>query len=373
MTAMAPSIETLVERLEKLERENRRLRRAGATVVALGSAVLVLAGIALQVGWWPPAVSRRVVDVIEAKRFVLRDPTGAIQAELRAEAPGFPSLIFFDQDGKQRARLGMWGLYLADPAGKQRASLGLIPGATPSDAPSPVLHLNDTEGAPRGTLMIAPDGASRLFLSDKDGKAGAAVEAEADGSPRVALFDRDGRGAAWLGALPDGSRALFITDRAEKTAGTFGITADGSLRLTLTDGRNQERATLGLLPDGAPHLNLSGPDAQGGANLSLSARGSPVFGLFDAEGKASAVLMAVTGSSSLLLRDENAKEVAGLSTQAGRWPRLFLSGDGDRLGALLSVSPDGAPGLALFDRAGTPRATLGQIAPNNVPGRRAPQ
>jgi len=55
------------------------------------------------------------------------------------------------------------------------------------------------------------------------------------------------------------------------------------------------------------------------------------------------------------------EEVAGLSTDAGRWPRLFLSGDGVIIGTLLTVSPGGAPGLALYDPRGEPRAVLGQV------------
>lgn len=59
------------------------------------------------------------------------------------------------------------------------------------------------------------------------------------------------------------------------------------------------------------------------------------------------------------LLDRGGKDVAGLVTDAGGWPRLFLSADGDKAGALLGVSPEGAPGLALFDQRGKPRAVLG--------------
>lgn len=74
-----------------------------------------------------------------------------------------------------------------------------------------------------------------------------------------------------------------------------------------------------------------------------------------------AVLVTAHGSSGLLIRDRDGKEVAGLDTEAGRWPRLFLSGDGVNIGTLLTVSPGGAPGLALYDPRGKPRAVLGQV------------
>lgn len=362
MTVATLTLEAVLERLERLERQHRRRGRVGAAALVVTAAAILLAGRGLfpwrRPGDEPP---RRTERVVEAERFVLRDLAGAIQAELAVEPHGSASLSLFDRDGNRRVRLSAWGFYLADPGGKERASLRLIPGVLSSDASVPVLHLADAEGKPRTTLMVLPDGSSRLLLSDREGKGGASMLTEADGAARLAVFDRDGRNAAWLGTLPDGSPSLFMTDQAEQATVMMGVAADGAPHLVFADKDHQERAVLALLPDGTPNLELSGKDSHGGANLGVTPSGAPVLDLFDQEGRAGAVLVTTHGSSGLLIRDQDGKQIAGLETEAGRWPRLSLSGNGVNLGTLLTVAPDGAPGLALYDAHGKPRAVLGQL------------
>ena len=362
MTAMDPVTgEAVLERLENLERQIRRRGFVGASALVIATAAILLAGTALfprlRAGDGAPRQTERIV---EAERFVLRDSTGAVHAKLAVEPHGSASLSLFDREGTRRVRLSAWGLYLADPGGTQRASLRLIPDVLSSGASAPVLHLADAEGKPRGTLMVLPDGSSRLLLSDGEGKGGASMQTEANGSTRLALFDRDGRNAAWLGTLPNGSRALFMTDQAEKATAMISTGGYGGPQVTLADQDHQERATLALRADGTPHLELFGKDAHGGVSLGLTPSDAPVLDLFDSDGKAG-VLLSAKGPTGLLIRNKDGKEVAGLSTDAGRWPRLFLSGDGVNIGTLLSVSPGGAPGLALYDRRGKPRAVLGQV------------
>ncbi len=74
--------DTLTQRLDRLERENRRLKLAGA--------FLVLALVA--VGAMGQVLPKAVPKVVEAERFVLRDPGGKIVATLGTEGPGTPSL-----------------------------------------------------------------------------------------------------------------------------------------------------------------------------------------------------------------------------------------------------------------------------------------
>lgn len=108
-----PMMETLVRRLDRVERENRRLKRAGLVVLA-GIAALVLMG---------QAKPDKVAEVVEAEKFVLREPSGKLRASLgvgaddvaslslmdRVEKPhavlaasrdGSAALIFYDKDGK---------------------------------------------------------------------------------------------------------------------------------------------------------------------------------------------------------------------------------------------------------------------------------
>jgi len=369
MTAAAPTIQTLLERLEETERRNRSLQRVGAAGLIVGGTAALLAIAALLPRLHPGEHGQRNIEkVVEAERFVVRDATGAVRAELAVEGRGAASLSLFDRDGEHRVRLRPSGLYLSDSGGTQRAALHLTPGALASDPSAAVLRLADAGGKPRGSLMVLADGSSRLLLSDRDGSGGASLQADAHGPAGLALSDSNGRNAAWLGALPDGSRALVMADQANKATAMISIAADGATEVLLADRTGRERAALAVLPDGTPFFKLSGKDAQGGATLGVTPSGTSVLDLVDRGGKAGTMLMAANDSSGLLIRDNSGKEIAGLSTEAGRWPRLALSGDGVSVGALLTVSPGGAPGLALYDTRGKPRAVLGQVSVGKTAG-----
>lgn len=129
------TMESLMTRLEGLERENRGLKRAGALALA-GIVLLVLMGQA------PP---EGVAKVVTAQQFALQDSRGATRAVL-ALGPD-----------------GSVGLGLSDQAGTARAWLSLGPQGSPSFA------LFDKAARPRATLRLWPDGVPRLALNDKDG------------------------------------------------------------------------------------------------------------------------------------------------------------------------------------------------------------
>lgn len=131
----AQTMERLMVRLENLERENRRVKRAGAVAFA-GIIALLLMGQTKPVG---------VAEVVEARQFLLRDSRGESRAVL-ALGPD-----------------GTVGLGLSDQAGTARAWLSLGPQGSPSFA------LFDREARPRATLRLWPDGVPRLALNDKDG------------------------------------------------------------------------------------------------------------------------------------------------------------------------------------------------------------
>lgn len=130
-----PMMETLMRRLEGVERENRRWRWAGA-VALTGIAAMALMG---------QAAPSNVAKVIEAEKFVLRDAGGNARAVL---ALGPDESV---------------GLGLSDKAGTARAWLSLGPQGSPSFA------LFDKAAKPRATLRLWPDGVPRLALNDKDG------------------------------------------------------------------------------------------------------------------------------------------------------------------------------------------------------------
>jgi hypothetical protein len=129
------TMETLVIRLESLERENRRLKRAGAVALAAITALVLMA----------QATPAGVAKLVEAEQFVLRNSSGDTRAVL-AVGPD-----------------GSVGLGLSDEAGTARAWLSLGPQGSPSFA------LFDRASRPRATLRLWPDGVPRLALNDQDG------------------------------------------------------------------------------------------------------------------------------------------------------------------------------------------------------------
>ncbi len=111
MISQAPELVAVVERLEELEQQNRRLK-------LMGVMVLILAGAGLLMGQVVPS-SRTV----EAEQFVLKDVSGKPRGILAIRADGTPRLEFLEEDGKPRAALataadGSPSLSLLDRDGK---------------------------------------------------------------------------------------------------------------------------------------------------------------------------------------------------------------------------------------------------------------
>jgi hypothetical protein len=150
-------------RLEKLERENRRVKRIGALAALIGASLLLMG----------QAKPRRTV---EAESFVLRDPQGRLRATLDMwhEAP---MLRLYDKSGIWRTWLSLAGngepaLTFYDAAGNQMVML-----AATKDGAS--LWLN--QGAPKtlsmpeainqkgGISLSAMSGGAKLDAEDSQG------------------------------------------------------------------------------------------------------------------------------------------------------------------------------------------------------------
>ncbi|HET8577589.1 MAG TPA: hypothetical protein VFO18_10850 [Methylomirabilota bacterium] len=132
-----PTLDQLMERLDRLERWNRRL---GAMLVAalLGTVATLLMGQA------PPHRSPRT---LEAEEFVLRDSRGQIRAMLGAsQKPSGTGLQIYSEDGKPRTRLIL--------SSDGTASLEFL----------------DTSERVRVLLGVRENGAPRLWLGNEAGK-----------------------------------------------------------------------------------------------------------------------------------------------------------------------------------------------------------
>lgn len=180
----------LIQRIDRLERESRRLKAIGA-VLFLGLAAVGTMGQAP-----PKAVPKRV----EAEEFVL-----------------------WGQNGKARAILGVVNnepsLALIDQRGDVRASLAVLADGTAG------LGLSASNEKGRILLSVSLDGFSQLSFRDGNGKVRASLrEGGADG-PSLILVDENQRIRAALGGVtiegtpsgiketrPASSLVLFGTD-----------------------------------------------------------------------------------------------------------------------------------------------------------------
>ena len=176
----------LEQRLARLERTNRRMKRIGALVLVVAAAVL-LSG----------AAQGKDLPHLEVGSLTLKDKAGKMRASLRARADGPVWLALFDKDEKTRARL------FAAADGRPR------------------LALLGKAGERQATLTVFADGSPGLLLHDKDGKPRATLTVVADGSPSLALFDKDGNQRATLG----------VTGTVHKRTGAETKTSAGTLTL----------------------------------------------------------------------------------------------------------------------------------------------
>jgi len=176
-----PTMETLERRLDRVERENRWLKRAG--VVALGMIAAV--------GLMGQATESKVAKVIEAETFVVRDSSGNIRAVLENVVGQGASLVFRGTDGMEQIALQSFGnsrgFTLSDKSGNGRAALTLE-----ADG-SIALALYDEKSKSHVKLLAGRDGNPGIVLQDKDKGVRLRLLLYSDGSPAMVLFDNNGK------------------------------------------------------------------------------------------------------------------------------------------------------------------------------------
>jgi hypothetical protein len=213
MKNYTPSLSELETRLEKLQRQNRRLKGLGLVFL-----LIVLSGLLLARTLHKPA------HTLVVHRLELRDEAGKLCGDWIVKN-GATSLRLYDAAGKPRAALGVTGegpsLWFYDAAGKYRAGLGMF-GEGPSlwfydaagnaraglevDGEGPGLALLDDAGKPRARLTVDGEGAPGLWFYDAAGKLRVAL-AVTGGGPGLGLIDAAGKGGVGID-----QNSLSVTD-----------------------------------------------------------------------------------------------------------------------------------------------------------------
>lgn len=167
-------LSALLSRVERLERENRRLKR-GALAVLLAIASVGLMAQTKQTA--PSSTQRRRPapapapagpTAVEAQGFILKDSNGHVRAELGLTG-STPSLKFKDENGSALVTLALNSdapggpmLLLSDPQHHASVALSVLEHAGPQ------LSLTGERADIQLHMGVAPDG-TMLELSDKDG------------------------------------------------------------------------------------------------------------------------------------------------------------------------------------------------------------
>lgn len=195
-------IEALVGRVSRLENQNRRFRRVGATLVVVLIAV-VLSG-------QSPSSKGKTKRVIEAEEFILRDKNGMKRGWWHTLDDGSPFLRLSGADEQMHSD---WGV---------EADRGVLAFAS-NEGPYASLQV-DAQMASLVLGRLAP------VTSIKDGKVKVILEvlpeiklyADKGGSVGVKCSDKNGVPRVLLVTSPDGSPGLYLYDNKRRTRATLG-------------------------------------------------------------------------------------------------------------------------------------------------------
>ena len=198
MTSDTSELQTILHRVQRLERENRRLKRLGLLCLLIaGSGFLFAQVLRKPLSAAPrPAPATVSYDTLVVHSLELRDKAGKLRGVWTVTADG-PFLYLCDTDGKIRTGLGAFAdgssLMLSDTAGKSRAEVVL-------DAEGPRLSLYDLAGKKRVGLRVTAAG-PELNLHDANGFPRAGLSVTGDdpvlsflapaGKPYAALTEHD--------------------------------------------------------------------------------------------------------------------------------------------------------------------------------------
>lgn len=179
MISQTPDMQVLTERLEKLERDNQRLKRGAVAGLVLIAALLALAALYTQGRY-----ISRVPDVVKAHELDVLDSAGRARISMRSVLA--PVIRLDDSQGRQRVGIGIVkdqpDIDFEDSQGNTAMGLGVFGGR-------PDIYLDDSHGKQRIGMTIADDKAG-LGLSDSEGNTG--IVMTVGRRPSVELTDSQG-------------------------------------------------------------------------------------------------------------------------------------------------------------------------------------
>jgi hypothetical protein len=215
------SIEGLADRVERLEQENRWLKRFSAMIL-LGTGALVMHFTNLG----------RPPKELVAERFVVKDQSGHARATLSLRHDGQPALAILDEEGRDQIFLGSTADLSSNleffDRGRSRVSMrSTTIGGTSLDL------MGKEHGVGIG-LYLWPDQESGIAINR--GKSSVNLALEANGAPKVLVRDSEGRDSSGssLGTEPrlPVMRESPTTTLPEKLTTEFSVPGSGPVPLS---------------------------------------------------------------------------------------------------------------------------------------------
>jgi hypothetical protein len=231
---------TLEQRLERLERESRWIKRIGMMAAAVAAAVFLVG----------QGKDRELPD-LEVRSLTVKDEAGRVRLKMSTSADGTPQLRLDDHAGNARATLAV-------------AANG-----------SPQLVLADVSGRTRVALRMDENGAGSLRFYSSAGKRLAYLDTQQD-EPCLVFFDSTGRCRAQLGLSRTHRPYLEFWDEDGRSRCNLLLGADHEATFAIRDSKNL-RLCLGMT-----ECRLVGIDRKTGV---LNKEFTYGLQLFDSKGK----------------------------------------------------------------------------------------
>jgi hypothetical protein len=180
--------ESMLDRLDALEADNRRLRRMTIGIF-VGAGILLGVCAALLVVTARHGFPGTIASVVESESFLVRDSDGNLRGAWGISDDGSVRLVLENagQQGSLSLTLlgdGSPGISFTDSAGKSRMVLGLLPDQTTA------LVFADRDGRTRTVLGLGRDGSSSLAFADRDGVTRAGLGLDTRGIGTFTLTER---------------------------------------------------------------------------------------------------------------------------------------------------------------------------------------
>lgn len=175
-------MDTLIDRVEHLERECRRLSRSNRHLTGLVAA-LVVVGVVLSAAG---AKQDEGAKVVEAEKFVLKDEMGKLRGVWQTTEEESSLLTLSDEDQGDRLALSV------DRDGRA------------------VLDFFDGEGNGSLSVGVNPTGTGGLSIFDEEGQSLFDLGLSPDGSMQLAFRNPEGQLRLGMGTKPTGAAGLSI-------------------------------------------------------------------------------------------------------------------------------------------------------------------